>query len=166
MVKNSAKKLDSAQRKRWQKKLLESAANKNPGEPGLRVLLDTNIWFSAVVYGGIPEQVVSWSLKNSHIIISPILLGEILQKLKLKALAPHKWRRFFSMYLEKVCLIVELDNLPDVVRDVGDNHVIAAAERGNVDIIVTGDNDLLELGSYKRTTIINSKEFLKIYSSD
>lgn len=49
--------------------------------------------------------------------------------------------------------------LPNVVRDRDDNEVLAAAELGGADVIITGDKDLLSLGSFAGIKIVSPRVF-------
>lgn len=49
--------------------------------------------------------------------------------------------------------------VPNVVRDSDDNEVLAAAEMGGADFIVTGDKELLSLASYVGIRIVTPREF-------
>lgn len=53
----------------------------------------------------------------------------------------------------------------EIVRDPGDNKIIAAAIEGNADYIVSRDRDLLDLNDYQRIKIIKPEEFMKILRS-
>lgn len=48
----------------------------------------------------------------------------------------------------------------NICRDVDDNNVLACATAAKADYLVTGDSDLLEIGSFKKTTssIMKSKK--------
>jgi putative PIN family toxin of toxin-antitoxin system len=50
---------------------------------------------------------------------------------------------------------------PDIIRDPKDHHVLACAIGGSADFIVTGDKDLLVLGSYQDTAIVTPSYFLQ-----
>jgi predicted nucleic acid-binding protein len=62
----------------------------------------------------------------------------------------------------KVSEIVNINHNIYDCRDEKDNFILEMAINGKVDIIVTGDNDLLILHPYKNISIINYKEFEKI----
>jgi predicted nucleic acid-binding protein len=49
----------------------------------------------------------------------------------------------------------------DVCRDKKDLMVLGAAEAGNADIIITGDNDLLVIKSYKNIKILSPRDSMK-----
>ena len=68
-------------------------------------------------------------------------------------------REVIADYLEAVELVEPIE-IPRVVRDPDDDHVIAAALAASAEIIVTGDNDLLVLNTYERIFIITAAEAL------
>jgi predicted nucleic acid-binding protein len=47
-----------------------------------------------------------------------------------------------------------------VISDESDNRVLEAASEGAADYIVSGDDDLLELRSFQRITIMTPAEFI------
>ena len=146
------------QRKKWQT-LLQSNAEKTAAG-SLRVLIDTNVWLSGIIYGGVPEEVIRLCRRNDTIICSDYILSELLGELK-KAKAPYKWRNELGRLLKACCLFVEPADLPAISRDPGDDPIIAAALAGGCDFIITGDKDLLTLGSYKKIVIIAPTPFLE-----
>lgn len=56
-----------------------------------------------------------------------------------------------------VAIVVEPDTVPQIVRDPDDDHVLAA----HADLIVSGDQDLLVLGSYQGIPIVTAAEALR-----
>jgi putative PIN family toxin of toxin-antitoxin system len=52
--------------------------------------------------------------------------------------------------------------LPGVTRDPKDNPVVACAVEGGAGFIVSGDQDLLVLGTYGRVRIVTPREFLAL----
>jgi predicted nucleic acid-binding protein len=49
----------------------------------------------------------------------------------------------------------------EVSRDKDDNKILQCGLNGNVDFIITGDNDLLVLKEYRNIKIIRPKEYLE-----
>jgi predicted nucleic acid-binding protein len=48
----------------------------------------------------------------------------------------------------------------DASRDPADNFLLAMAQAGEADVLVTGDKrDLISLGSFQRTRIITARQF-------
>jgi predicted nucleic acid-binding protein len=112
-----------------------------------------------------PEMVVRWCLVNGQIVGSRILITEIVDALEEQVKAPHKFKLFLRQHLDRACLIVDVGKPPKIVRDPTDDHIIAAAVNGQVEVIVSNDLDLLDLGQYRRMPILKPPEFLEIYST-
>ena len=166
MVKNSPKIFPTRQRKKWQNILQTSVANANRGakiSPSLSAVLDSNIWISAIVFGGNSEKTMLFCLEHGQIVISEDILTETTDYLRNFAGAPYKWLRTFRNSLEKLCLFVEPKTLdiPEL-RDQKDVHIIASASEGQCDFIITGDKDLLELEKYKKLQIVSPADFLQL----
>lgn len=126
-----------------------------------RVVLDSNILISAIVFGGKPLDVLSMILNESiDGIISRHLLAELSDVLS-KNFSIHSTEiDLIQEEIEDVFEIVQPKKSIHVVRDDSDNKVIEAAVEGNCDYIITGDKDLLSLGIYKGIKIITASEFL------
>jgi predicted nucleic acid-binding protein len=57
--------------------------------------------------------------------------------------------------------MVEVQTALNVVADVEDNAVLAAAVDGRVDYLVTGDPHLLAHGQYEQCRIVTPDQFLE-----
>ena len=157
----------TSQRKKWLTKLQQSAARASHGvetSPSLRIVVDTNVWYSAIVYDGLPEQLVFYCLDNCSVIASEDLINEVSGRLKTKANLPYRLRRMLRRYISEICEVISIETgIVDVeARDPDDIHILAAAIEGGCHFIITGDRDLLELEEYKGITIITPAYFLKI----
>ncbi len=54
---------------------------------------------------------------------------------------------------------------PDFRRDPKDMHLLAMLRDGQVDVLVTEDNDLLDLEAFAGARIMRAHEFLKLLAS-
>ena len=61
--------------------------------------------------------------------------------------------------------IVDVAEIRPVCRDPNDDKFLATALAARADYLVTEDNDLLVLGDYEGTTIIDCAAFLRIIES-
>jgi putative PIN family toxin of toxin-antitoxin system len=130
----------------------------------LRVVLDTNIWISFMI-GKELKGLEKYLNKKVKIITSSEQIEELVSVLR-----REKFKKYFLkddikellFLIMKVSEIVNINHNIYDCRDEKDNFILEMAINGKVDIIVTGDNDLLILHPYKNISIINYKEFEKI----
>ena len=159
MAKNSVRKLGSGKRNQWLKTLATDDAKTDPGNR--RVLIDTNVWYGALLYGGNPELVVRRCKRYDTIVSSPYLLNKLLSLLKERG-APYKWRNDLERVLKRMTQSFEPDDFSGISRDPKDDPIIASAIAGGCDYLITNDGDLLELGGYKQLKILKPLDYLKI----
>ena len=137
----------------------------NSGTAGnnLKVVLDTNIIVSALVYGGKPREIY-WLVLEKKIIayISPSIIAETIEILTKKFNFNQIKLRQIERKLRKNCCIVNPSKILSAVRDPDDNRIIEAAVEGNCSYIITGDKDLLDLGKYKNIKIVTAGQFLNM----
>jgi putative PIN family toxin of toxin-antitoxin system len=128
----------------------------------IRVVFDTNVYISALMFGGLPGSLLDLAFLQSFIlIISPALMDELDEKLRLKFEVSAEDAAIIRAKLEGNAEIV----IPDVVLDAieddpDDNRVLECAVKGSADYIVTGDRHLLKLGTYEAISIVTVRQFL------
>ena len=54
------------------------------------------------------------------------------------------------------------DSTENICRDPKDNQVLSDAANNDIDVIITGDKDLLELKNYKGIKIITPRDYWKL----
>ena len=127
-----------------------------------KVVLDTNVYLSAIIFGGKPRQIINLIQDGEiHCFISPAIFVEIADKLRNKFL----WEDYqITATLHKIRSITQLvypDTFNRVVpSDPDDDIIIACAIQANVSFIITGDNHLLKLKKFQQIQIISSSQFL------
>lgn len=131
-------------------------------ESFVKVVLDTNVIVSGLIYGGKPEQVL-YLIQQPQIkaLVSPILKAEINEVLIKK----------FNFTPEKIILTEEFitENFQTIyptisinkVKDEDDNRVLEAAVEEGCNYIITGDRELLELRSFNDIKIMTVDQFLE-----
>jgi len=131
------------------------------GNP-IRVVLDTNVIVSALVYGGKPREITDLILdKKLQGFISPTLVAELIDVVTKK----FRFNDFRIIQTEE--MVREAFNVVHprvhlhVLKDEPDNRILEAAVGGNCDYIVTGDKALLVLGSFKSKKIVPPAQFLE-----
>ncbi len=134
----------------------------------MRVVLDTNILLSALINRhGIPAQlIVAWRERRYDLLTSTeqlLELGGVARRPVLRArIIPSTVGRLIRD-LRKLAEV--LTRLPEVERsaDPADNFLLAMAEAGAADYLVSGDRrGVLDLSTHGVTQIIKAREFLTV----
>ena len=137
----------------------------------MKLLLDTNIWISGLLWGGIPRQIIQLAENNSATIyISHSLLQELEETLAKEKLQRRLKQLNYSTQelVNGVKLITQLcepKSLPEIseLRDLKDKIVLETALSIPVEFIITGDLDLLVLNSFEGIDIVNATDFKLIF---
>ncbi len=132
----------------------------------MRVVLDTNILCSALLTPrGVTDRLYrAWREGRFELLTSLEQLEEFRRVTRYPRLRPFIERAAAgAMHNELQRLAMLIPKLPvvDASRDPADNFLLAMAQAGEADVLVTGDkHDLLSLGSFQRTRIITARQFL------
>jgi uncharacterized protein len=133
----------------------------------MSVVLDTNVWLSAILWGGVPGQILQ-RVESGELqaIGSEAILDELTRTLN----RPKLQKRLKQLGLEADAVMQAIRQVMVVVptvsievpnlRDPKDAIIVAAAIAGNVEAIVTGDQDLLVLGTVEGIPILLPRDFL------
>ncbi len=126
----------------------------------MRIVLDTNVIIAAFAARGLCADVLAVCLENHRIIISRHIISEVKRVLEKKIRLPKKFIKEIADYLKDVTEIVEPEAVdPSVCRDRDDTLIIGTALEGDAEIIITGDDDLLDLKQYRKVKIMTPREF-------
>lgn len=132
-----------------------------------KIILDTNILISGLLLSSsTSQQVFDIVTENEILLISESTFTEfystITRKKFDKYLSLEKRLNFLARLREKASLIEIIESIT-ICRDVKDNQFLELAVSGKADMIITGDNDLLVLNSFKNIQIITVNQFLLKY---
>ena len=127
-----------------------------------RITADSNIYISALNFGGKPLQVLELARTGEiELAISNAIITEISRILYQKF---HWEPEDINDLVEQIldfCRYVQVDYTLDVVpADPDDNRVLECALKAGSDTVVTGDTDLLTLGEFRGINIQNPSDFL------
>lgn len=131
-----------------------------------KVVFDTNIYISAILFGGTPRLALELAREEAiQLYLSRQILLELAEKLREK----FKWEEEdIEEVIERILFFAKLvkpQYKVDLIKvDPDDNLILECAEEAKVDFIVSGDKKhLLSLKSYKDISIISAKEFLDYF---
>jgi uncharacterized protein len=130
----------------------------------MRVVLDTNVYVSALMFGGLPGELVELALLEAFdTIVSPVLLDELDEKLRLKFEVSAEDVSVIRAQIMKVAHLVDPEVTLHVIEyDPDDDRVLECALAGEADAIVSGDRHLLALASYRGIPIMRVRQFLDL----
>lgn len=134
----------------------------------MRAVFDTNVLMSGLLWRGTPHALLEQARNSTLTLISsPALLTELAQvmdrpKFDVILLRSHTSR---AQSLAEVRQLAEvIDPLPltqPVCRDPDDDAVLALAVAAQADLVVSGDDDLLCLGSFEGIPILTPAQALQ-----
>ena len=128
----------------------------------MKIVLDTNIIISAILFGGNPGKVFDLCLAGDNVkgCICPELLAELLSKLKYKfEVKDNETEIIKDMIISRFEYMLVFKKA-DSCRDEKDNIILDLADCCRADYLITGDRDLLVLKKIKATRIITPTDFL------
>jgi len=126
----------------------------------MRVVLDSNVILAAFASRGLCSEVFEVCLSGHSIVTSEHILSEVKTNLIKKIRLPESIVKDIMEYLRDEAERVNPSELTDSpCRDKDDNIIIGTALSGNAEFIITGDEDLLVLKTYKGIDIITPREF-------
>jgi putative PIN family toxin of toxin-antitoxin system len=125
------------------------------------VVLDTNIWISALFFGGKPEQALLKAFEEDTIAVCKQLVEEIeevaVRKFSQQAGPVRKRLDELTANALWTKVLGELK----VSRDPDDDVVLECARNSKAQIIISGDNDLLDLKYFEGIPIMSAGQYLK-----
>lgn len=134
----------------------------------MRLVLDTNTLVSALLWGGVSEQLLAAAAQGRvELFSTEALIGELAGVLTRAKFTPRILRaqRTPSQLLEQYRGLVEIVEpaiiAPTVRSDPDDDRVLACALAARAEIIVSGDTDLLNLKRFHDIDIVAVGEAIK-----
>ena len=131
----------------------------------IRVVLDTNVLISALLFSGEPGRIVEgWKSGAFVPVFSNKTFGEFRRVLSYPK---------FSLTVQEITVLIEDEVLPfcevveieeeilSVCRDPEDDPFLSCAVAASADYIISGDKDLLSLVSFRNIPIVTATAFLQ-----
>ncbi len=133
----------------------------------MRLVLDTNLIVSALLWGGVPRQLLELG-RNGQVTFftSSVLLDELLsvlerEKFSSMLASQSVTPRFLMQHYGMLTKLVSPVPIERTVRDIDDDAVLATALAAKADIIATGDNDLLVLHPWQGIQILSATDTIQ-----
>lgn len=138
--------------------------------PSIKVVLDTNVFISALLWYGRTAEILDLAHKGR---ITICVSGEIIQEFEKVLFYPKFAERFLLMNKTPTEIINELTEVVEyypgdlfeislIKEDPSDNKFLACALAANVAFIISGDQHLLRLKKFKNIPILTPNQFLEM----
>jgi len=136
----------------------------------IRILLDTNVYVSAILFNGKPRLILEEIIEEK---VFAFISNDILKEFE-DTLSKPKFKLtndFIQIVVSEIRDITKLTNTTPLnnyldLRDRDDYHILEAAYSAKVDYLITGDKDLLTLKKIREFNIVNPEEYLRIKEKD
>lgn len=130
----------------------------------LRVVLDTNVLISAILFGGKPRQILEKAIRGEiRLCLSEPILEElkgVLQRSKFNYSA--EMIQFILTELTGIADFVNPSETINVVlEDPEDNRILECAVEAKANYVISGDFHLLKLSRYLNIEVLNVAAFLE-----
>jgi len=129
----------------------------------MRILVDTNVIVSGLITKGACFEILEDLVYSHTPIVTPFVLAEcqevLLQKFHLSKPTIKSLLTVIERYFIKGEKSTKLLN---VCRDPNDNQILADALINKVDVILSGDKDLLSIERYEGIKVIAPKDYWKL----
>lgn len=131
----------------------------------MRVVIDTNVVISGTFFGGKPRQVLEAAADGRIAAFATTEIVDEYQEVVEEMIARrqgHLRRDVLAPFEATLSFVVPRTKV-EVCRDPDDDKFIGCAVDARAINIVSGDKDLLTLGSYKGVEMMTAAEFCKRY---
>ena len=128
----------------------------------MRVIIDTNIWISTLIGRQLVELRELLSHPDIELIITERLLQEVLlvtQRPKFAKYFKHEDVESLRKWMEQNMTNIPLGVIPARCRDPKDDYLLELAIQAKAIYLVSGDNDLLEIGTIGECRIMTVRQF-------
>jgi len=129
-----------------------------------RVVFDTNIFISAIIFGGNPEKCFEMAREGKmRLFTSREMLLELARKLDEKfGMRPESIKRTIEGIAKFAEVVKPRSEVSVIKKDEADNRVLEVAKEAGADFIISGDKKhILSLKKFEKTKILSAAEFLK-----
>ena len=134
----------------------------------MRVVLDTNIFISSVLGGKLKVIIDEWKAGKFKLIVTDSIAHEYLDVInRPKFKIPKNEIIAATDYLLQIAeFVTPEEEILVIIADPTDNKFLEAAVAGKVNYVVSGDNHLLEVGSFRDISIITAHDFIDLLKTE
>lgn len=129
----------------------------------MRIVVDTNVMVSALIFGGIPRKIVDLATLGACQFCFSTAMQHELERVLLEKFG-WSWDQIrvrVATVLSWGIHVTPTIKLHAVKDDPDDNRILECAIEAKADVIVSGDQHLLKLGSFQGIPIYTPQQFFE-----
>lgn len=132
-----------------------------------RLVIDSNVWIAGLLSPtGTARRLIDAVLERELTVpMSEATFTELVDRLNRPKFDRYRdagaWDLFLSELIELASWHEDSDCAAGVCRDAGDDKFPSFAVTAEADVLITGDSDLLELGSYSGIPLMSPAQFIQ-----
>ena len=132
------------------------------------IVLDSNVWISGIFWSGPPHEIIALAEREViALATSEDLLSELFGVLAREKFTPYfvATKTDLQTVREQVLSLIHLyptmETVTAITEDPADNMVLACALAADADCMVSGDDHLLSLKTFRDIPILTPRRFLQ-----
>ncbi len=134
-----------------------------------KIIIDTNVFVSALIQRSYPFYIVDSLLSNDNI---QLCISDSLFEEYYEVLNREKFSRFPEFLSLSQVLLLEIEKRAnkyfptiklDIIRDLDDNMLLELAQTCNAEFLITGNSNDFTMQDYKTTKIVTPKDYWENY---
>ena len=136
----------------------------------MRVVADTNVVISGLLWGGPPNRIMKWARDGRLEVLACERTAEelrrvtqyerFLQRLSILNVTPQE---VFAYFMNLVHFVPDVEKIPSIIKaDRFDNIFLAMAQNHHAHLIISGDRHLLKLKQYRSIEIVTPSEAVQV----
>jgi uncharacterized protein len=131
----------------------------------IRIVLDTKVIVSVLVFGGIPRAILELAeAGRCEFFYSEPIQTEVRRVLAEKFdWPPSMLREVLPVIWNMGTLVVPSTTINAVPNDPDDDRILECAIEASAQFIVSGDHHLLSLKKYKSISIVTPRQFIELF---
>lgn len=130
----------------------------------VRVVFDTNVYVSAIGFGGTPLDAVLRAFDDDvQLVASENTLDELARVMTYDRLpfTDDDREQYLAILDREVDLVSPDESITAITDDPTDNMFLECAVEGDSVFVVTGDDHLLDLGTFRDVDIVTASTFVR-----
>ena len=139
----------------------------------MKLVADTNVLISGLLWGGPPNQILKWARND---LVDVLTCEQTLNELKQVIQYPRIAQRITALEttaqeiiayaMNIVTFVPNPENIPEIIHeDPSDNVFLALASDHNAHLIISGDHHLLKLKDFRSIQIVTPSLAVEVIES-